>query len=160
MAVAQDEQWPEDRIQADLEERQHAETVAGPGGVRADGGSDKDNAHASRVAEQPEMADGGGGNREPIDVGDHVQDEQDPDATMVVVGLDTLRADAYELKDSGPTVADVNPEYPTEDDVVEVIYPQRTDLELEGKKRYAFPKSRLEVVARVHDRNEDDGGEE
>lgn len=91
-----------------------------------------------------------------IDVGDHVQDKQDPDATMLVVNLDTLRADAYELKD-GLTVADNNPEYPADDDVVEVVYPNRTDLSLEDKKSYAYHKSRLEVVARVHDR---DGGED
>ncbi|UHQ96443.1 hypothetical protein [Natrinema halophilum] len=114
--------------------------VAGDDGLRADGG-------------EP------GEDREPIDVGNHVQDREDPDATMVVVNLDTLRADAYELEDGGPTVADVNPQYPETDDVVEVIYPQRTDLTLEGKETYAFPRERLEVVARVHDRDGGDGGE-
>ena len=147
------EEWPEGRIQQRLEEIDRAKATAGAEGVRADGG--EDNVHASRVAEQLAMADREGTDREPIDVGDHVQDRDDPDTTMVVVGLDTLQADAYELDDGGPTVADVNPEYPPNDDVVEVIYPQRTDLELEGKKRYAFPKSRLEVVSRVHDRDEE-----
>lgn len=102
-------------------------------------------------------ADGGESDRktQPIDVGDHVQDEQDPDATMVVVNLDTLQADAYELEDD-LTVADVNTEYPSDDDVVEVVYPNRTDLNLEGKKPFAFPKSRLEIVSRVHDRDGED----
>ncbi|WP_436344480.1 hypothetical protein [Natronorubrum sp. FCH18a] len=157
MAVAKQptdvDEWPEERVQSDLEEIEHAKAVAGAEGVRADGG--EDNVHASRIAEQLAMADGEGKDREPIDVGDHVQDEQDPDATMVVVGFDTLQADAYELGDGGPTVADVNPEYPATDDVIEVVYPQRTDLKLEGKKRYAFPRSRLEVVGRVHDRDEE-----
>ncbi|MDF9748416.1 hypothetical protein [Natrinema salsiterrestre] len=99
-----------------------------------------------------------GGETQPIDVGDHVEDEQNPDATMVVVNLDTLQADAYEMED-GPTVADVNTEYPPDDDVVEVVYPNRKDLTIEGKKKFAFPKSRLEVVHRVHDRDGDDGGE-
>ncbi|WP_049966949.1 hypothetical protein [Natrinema thermotolerans] len=112
--------------------------VAGDDGLRADGGAEID---------------------QPIDVGDHVQDEQDPDATMLVVNLDTLQADAYELED-GPTIADVNPEYPADDDVVEVVYPDRTDLSLEDKERYAFPKRRLEVENRVHERDGDDGGEE
>lgn len=114
--------------------------VAGDDGLRADGGD-------AEVGQ-------------PIDVGDHVQDEQDPDATMLVVNLDTLQADAYELEDGGPTIADLNSEYPADDDVVEVVYPNRTDLSLENKERYAFPKSRLEVENRVHDRNGDSGGEE
>ncbi|QLG47878.1 hypothetical protein [Natrinema halophilum] len=135
-----------------------AKAVAGPEHVDATDGS------GIIVAEDDGLrADGGepGEDCEPIDVGDHVQDREDPDATMVVVNLDTLRADAYELEDGGPTVAQVNPDYPETDDVVEVIYPDRTDLTLEGKKRYAFPRSRLEVVARVHDRDRDgdDGGE-
>ena len=95
---------------------------------------------------------------EPVDVGDHVTDEQDPDATMIVVGLDTLRADVYELEED-LTVADVNPEYPADDDVVECVFPTRTDLDLQDKKRYAYPRSRLEMVARVHDRDENGGGE-
>ncbi|WP_226043448.1 hypothetical protein [Natrinema sp. DC36] len=116
--------------------------VAPDDGLRADGGEKRDSP-------------------QPIGVGDHVQDEQNPDATMLVVNLDTLQADAYELED-GLTVADVNTEYPSNDDVVEVVYPQRTDLNLEEKKRCAFPKSRLEVENRVHDRDGagDDGGEE
>lgn len=78
---------------------------------------------------------------------------------MLVVNLDTVRADAYELEE-GQTVADINTEYPSNDDVVEVVYPNRTDLTLEDKERYAFPKSRLEVVSRIHDRDGNGGGEE
>jgi len=113
--------------------------VASEDGLRADGG-------------EPET------DPQPIDVGDHVQDEQDPDATMLVVNLDTLQADAYELED-GLTVADVNTEYPADDDVVECVYPSRTDLSLEDKTRFAYPKSRLEIVNRVHDRDGDNGGD-
>ncbi|OVE83181.1 hypothetical protein [Natronolimnobius baerhuensis] len=94
-----------------------------------------------------------------LDVGDHVTDREDQDATMLVVNLDTLRADAYELE-SGPTVADVNPDYPADDDVVEVVFPQRTDVTLEALKPYAYPRSRLQLETPIHDRDDDDGGEE
>ncbi|WP_126665275.1 hypothetical protein [Haloterrigena salifodinae] len=114
--------------------------VASDDGLRADGGEEQ-------------------GQSQPIGVGDHVQDEQDPDATMLVVNLDTLQADAYELED-GLTVADVNPEYPPNDDVVECVFPDQTDLSLEDKKTYAYPKERLEVVHRVHDRDGTEGGDE
>ncbi|SNZ18234.1 hypothetical protein SAMN06269185_3303 [Natronoarchaeum philippinense] len=88
----------------------------------------------------------------PIKIGDHVTDREDDEdsATMLVVGLDTLRADAYELGDGGPTVAEVNPEYPETDDVVEVIFPQRTDLDVD-KKRYAYPRERLSLETPLHD---------
>lgn len=100
----------------------------------------------------------------PLHVGDHVQDREDPDATILVFNLDTLRADAYDVgttdDDGEPlTVADFNPEYPATDDVVEVIYPQRTDLTLERKKKYAFPRARLELVAPIHDRDGDEEAE-
>lgn len=85
-----------------------------------------------------------------LHVSDTVRDRDNPDATMVVVGLDTLRADAYELEDGGPTVADVNPEHPEDDDVVEVVFPSRTDMDLAEQKRYAYPRSRLVRVAPVH----------
>ncbi|MFC6766038.1 hypothetical protein [Natrinema soli] len=116
--------------------------------------------HVTPVEGEILVADGGQQDQGPINVGDHVQDEQDPDATMVVVNLDTLQADAYEIEVGGPTIADLNPEYPPKDDVVEVVYPQRTDLNLEDKKTYAFPKGRLEVVSSVHDRDGDEEGEE
>ena len=140
--------------QEKIREGEIAEAVAGPEGARCDGGEDEDNVHASRVNEQLAMAEDGDG-REPIDIGDHVEDHEDTDATMVVVGLDTLQADAYELGNSGPTVADVNPEYSETDDVIEVVLPDRTDLDID-QKRYAYPRERLEVVARVHDRDGDE----
>lgn len=105
--------------------------------------------HVAPVEGEILVADGGQQDRGPIDVGNHVEDREDPDATMVVVGLDTLEADAYELGNGGQTVADVNPGYPETDDVVEVVYPDRTDLYLD-QKRYSFPRQRLETIARVH----------
>ncbi|WP_052367751.1 hypothetical protein [Haloferax sp. ATB1] len=115
-----------------------------------------DNTHARRIAEQLNMAEGDALPR--LHVGDHVtdrdadEDEEDDIATMLVVGLDTLRADAYELSDDGPTVADVNPAYPETDDVVEVTFPQRTDLDVD-KKRYAYPRSRLQLEHPLHNRD-------
>jgi hypothetical protein len=96
----------------------------------------------------------------PIHVGDHVtdRDDEDDDTTMLVVGLDTLQADAYELGDPGPTVAEVNPEHPEEDDVVEVIFARRTDLDVE-KKRYAYPRSRLRIVEPIHNIDADLDGD-
>lgn len=89
----------------------------------------------------------------PLHVGDHVRDrDADEDATLLVVGLPLSRAATAEIDDDGTTVADVNPDYPAEDPVVEVIYPQRTDAFLSEKRKYVFPRERLELVEPVHDR--------
>jgi len=145
---------------------EEARAVSGPE-TRCDGG--RENAHASRVAAQLAIADGAGAVDDDqeelpaLHVGDHVtdrdaeEDDEDDVATMLVVGLDTHRADAYELGDGGPTVAEVNPAYPKTDDVIEVTFPQRTDLDVD-KKRYAYPRSRLRLEHPIHDR--DEGGEE
>lgn len=155
-AVAQRAEALEREGAKEMRKLAEAQAIAGPEHVNGTDGSE-----IIVAGDDGLRADGGDAEvGQPIGVGDHVQDEQDPDATMLVVNLDTLQADAYELED-GLTVADVNTEYPSNDDVVEVVYPQRTDLNLEEKKRYAFPKSRLEVENRVHDRDGagDDGGE-
>lgn len=134
---------------------EEAEAIAGAERLATDGG--ESNTHASQVNKQLALADGGGDDEglDPLYIGDHVQDREDPDATMVVVGMDTLQADAYELGDGGPTVAEVNPEYPPTDDVVECVFPNRTDMDID-KKRYAYPRARLERIASVHS----DEGEE
>lgn len=85
-----------------------------------------------------------------LDVGDHVQDrEADDAATMVVVGTPVETAEAYRCH--GETIADYNPDYPADDDVIEVVYPQRTDIELPDDE-YAFPRSRLRLEEPVHNR--------
>lgn len=89
-----------------------------------------------------------------LHVGDHVTDREDDDATMLVVGLDTMRADAYELGNGGTTVADVNEAYPETDDVVEVVFPSRTDMDVDTK-RYAYPRSRLKRTKSIHDVGDD-----
>jgi hypothetical protein len=95
----------------------------------------------------------------PVDVGDHVQDRDDDDATMVVVGVAVESASEYDLQPGGPTVADVNEAYPSDDTVIEVVFPERTDVDISSRKQYAYPRSRLEAVARVHDRTTDDADE-
>lgn len=160
------EKWPAERIQAEIDKRLEAEAVAG-GELMADGGHvelregetrDDDSGHASGTLEMlKEHADDV--EWPALHVGDHVSDREDPDGTMLVVGLDTLRADAYELANGGPTVADVNAEYPETDDVVEVVFPDRTDMDAD-KKRYAYPRTRLKLETPIHSRDEDEGGDE
>lgn len=93
---------------------------------------------------------------EALDVGDHVTDREDPDATMLVVGTPLARAKTYEIDDDGTTVADVNPEYPGADHVVEVAFPQRTTADVGDLVTYAYPRERLERVAAVHSEEGDD----
>lgn len=149
--------WPEARIEQSWREyhiRQEAEAVAGPEDeLRADGG----NVHTERVAEQ--LAEGEDGDEddglEDLHVGDHVRDrENDDGATMLVVGLPLDPADEHSVGDA--TIADFNPEYPADDDVVEVVYPSRTDVDVQPLDRYGFPRSRLELVTPVHERGDDD----
>lgn len=118
-----------------------------------------DNTHAQRNAAQTSMGDLDD-SLPSLHVGDHVTDRDEDDAaTMVVVGLPLSRAATYAI-DEGTTVADVNPDYPEADHVIEVTYPQRTDVTLDDQESYAFPRERLELEAPVHDRDGDDGGEE
>jgi hypothetical protein len=112
---------------------------------------------------QPLVGDGGTIKERPdhdlpaLHVGDHVQDRDDPDATLVVVGLPLQRAATYVVdEDSGATVADYNDDYPETDHVIEVVFPQRTDVFLEEQRTYAFPRSRLELAEPVHDRDDSD----
>lgn len=93
---------------------------------------------------------------QPLHVGDHVRDREDDDATLLVTGLSPQPASRYTV-DGDQTVADVNQDYPEDDDVVEVVYPQRTTIDVERLDVYAFPRSRLELAAPLHDR--DDTGE-
>ncbi|MFW6382519.1 MAG: hypothetical protein ACOCZD_00590 [Haloferacaceae archaeon] len=85
-----------------------------------------------------------------LDIGDHVEDrDADDPARMVVVGLPPATTDDYEL-DDGRTVADVNPDYPPADDVVQTIFPEETGVDVRHHKRYTYPRSRLRRVAAVH----------
>ena len=90
----------------------------------------------------------------PLDIGDHVSDREDPDATMLVVGLPLKRA-ATTMIDDERTVADVNPDYPETDAIVEVIFAGDADTDVDHSKRYAYPRSRLERVTPIHGDDED-----
>lgn len=90
-----------------------------------------------------------------LHIGDHVTDRDDPDATMIVVGLPVEDASEYTVDDAPLT--EYNPEHPADDDVVEVTYPQRTDVEMQEKK-YAFPRSRLRLEAAIHSRDDEEAG--
>lgn len=96
-----------------------------------------------------------------LHIGDHVQDREDDDATMLVIGLPPQRAAAYVVdEETGATVSDYNKEYDETALVVEVTYPQRTDsVAFEGQQRYAFPRARLELVTPIHDRDETEAEE-
>lgn len=93
-----------------------------------------------------------------LHVGDHVTDREtgDAGATMLVERLPTLDANEYNIESGGPTVADANDDYPADDDVVEVTFPERTDIDLASRDRYAYPRSRLELETPLHNRNEDE----
>lgn len=91
----------------------------------------------------------GAGDLQDVFVGDHVADREDDDATLLVVGVSPQQANEYDVGDS--TVAEYNEDYPEDDDVVEVIYAQRTCVDIENARRYAFPRSRLKVTAAAHD---------
>lgn len=89
-----------------------------------------------------------------IAVGDHVIDRDMQSGSVgVVMSLPGLSADEYRL-DGGISVADVNEECPDTDPVIMVRYPSRGDSDLEGSA-YAYPRSRLRVVAPMHDAMED-----
>lgn len=84
-------------------------------------------------------------------VGDHVSDREETEVNkpMIVTGIPGFMAKEHEFK-NGQTVADVNPEYPEDDPVIEIRYPSRGDRLLSAPKRYAFPASRLEIEHKIH----------
>lgn len=84
-------------------------------------------------------------------VGDHVTDrDKDDDVIMVVVGRSPIPAKDWNINRS-MTVADVNEEYPENDTVIEVIFPQKHHLDVDDASQYAYPQSRLRQVEPVHD---------
>ncbi|KDE58530.1 hypothetical protein EL22_04110 [Halostagnicola sp. A56] len=160
----------EDQHRAEALEIERARATTAPE-VRCDGGEsdhaelrecetrDDDNAHAKGNLEQAKIAEAEL-EYPPVDVGDHVQDREDnSEKTMVVVRTPLEPANAIDARD-GETVAECNPKYPADDDVIVVKFPERTSTDLGSLQGYAFPRTRLEVVAHVHDRDGDDGGAE
>ncbi|GGO03755.1 hypothetical protein [Haloarcula pellucida] len=92
----------------------------------------------------------------PLHVGDHVEDRKDTEAAMVVVGKQLGAADDYDV-DGWGTVADYNQDYPSDDDVIEVTFPDRTTADIDAPDRYAYPRSRLALVSPVHDLEDEEG---
>jgi len=87
-----------------------------------------------------------------IHAGDHVVDTEQPadeQSTAVVIKRPGLSAAEYDIDAQGTTVADVNPGCEPSDAVVVVVFPQRTATGIAGSE-YAYPVSRLAVVASVH----------
>jgi len=159
------EKWPAERIQAEIDKRLEAEAVAG-GELMADGGHvelregetrDDDSGHASGTLEMlKEHADEV--EWPALHVGDRVSDREGDDATLLVVGVPPVTAEIREAR--GKTVAEWNPEYPADDEVVEVVYPDRTTVDIDALDVYSFPRSRLKLEDEFHDSNEDSRGEE
>ncbi|WP_089650133.1 hypothetical protein [Halobacterium hubeiense] len=90
-----------------------------------------------------------------LHVGDHVQDREDDDATLLVTGISPQPANHYTVN-GDQTVADYNPDYPADDDVVEVRYPQRTTSNVSQLDTYAFPRTRLKLAEPLHARDENE----
>ncbi|GGL55240.1 hypothetical protein [Halocalculus aciditolerans] len=87
-----------------------------------------------------------------LHVGDHVRDKEDDDSgRLLVVGISAKRAGEHRVGTTSKTVAEFNEDYPSDDHVIEVQYVQRTDMDVSDGTRYSFPRSRLEVVERIHD---------
>jgi len=92
-------------------------------------------------------------------IGDHVLDKEDEDgATLLVTAVSPKLAMEYAVGDK--TVAAYNEDYPQDDRVIEVRYPQRTTQDVDHLDDYAFPRSRLELVEPLHDRDEDGEGDQ
>jgi len=89
-----------------------------------------------------------------LHVGDHVEDRDADDdgdaATLLVVATPPEDADEYAVGEDA-TVADYNEDYPSDDDVLEVVYAQRTCVDIDNACRYAFPRSRLQLTEPAHD---------
>lgn len=90
-------------------------------------------------------------------VGDHVTDrEENEEKPMLVAGIPGFNAKQYRIEGANKTVAELNPEYSETSEVVEVVFMQRTDTDLDGKKRYAYPIDRLKHRHSVHPTEEDE----
>jgi hypothetical protein len=89
-----------------------------------------------------------------LNIGDHVEDRGDHEATMLVVGTPLARAKSYQIDDDH-TVADVNPQYPAADHVVECVFPERTTADADRLRTYAYPRERLERVTPIHNRDDE-----
>jgi len=88
----------------------------------------------------------------PIRVGDHVEDTdaENPSAALVV-GRPGLSINEYRIDESGRTVADANPEYDPHVGTIEVAFAAKTAGDVAAIDTYAYPATRLDVVASLHE---------
>ena len=75
------------------------------------------------------------------------------------IGIPGHLAREYRVEGANKTVAELNGDYPDADEVVEVVFAQRTSNDLENLKRYAYPSSRLKARHRIHPTEEDAAAE-
>ncbi|MDJ1433560.1 hypothetical protein [Halostagnicola sp. A-GB9-2] len=144
----------EDQYRAEALEIERAKATVAPE-IRCDGGeADTYTVHENAELDIAEAELDLG----PVDIGDHVEDREDFDATMVVVRTPLEPANEVDAR-NGKTVAECNPEYPGDDDVVVVKFPKRTSVNLSSLQGYAFPRSRVRITSRVHD-HDGEGGDE
>lgn len=163
------EEWPEERIQAQLEERRRAEAVAGTEPeprARTDGGEDD---YLERVAEQLSEAIESDAEPQPaskrddlpnLNVGDHVQDRLDDEqnATMVVVERTPHTAISHTISHRRQ-MADGTPDRFYADRVIKVVLPDEEDTELDTDDVTAYPRGRLRRTAAVRGTDGEEGGE-
>lgn len=81
-----------------------------------------------------------------FEVGDYALDDTEPTPspeanTVRITKLIDARADEHVIEETGKTVAEHNPYYPTDDAVVAGVYPN-----MGGDKTFHFPESRLRDV--------------
>jgi hypothetical protein len=96
----------------------------------------------------------------PYRVGDHVTDREEAELKpMLVVAIPGRNAREYRVEGANKTVSELNPEYPKTDEVVEAVFVQRTNNDLDALKRYAYPSSRLECRSRIHPTEEEAAAE-
>jgi hypothetical protein len=85
-----------------------------------------------------------------IQVGDHVTDRQNQKRKMVVTGVPPyITAKEYKF-DGSTTVAEANPDYPADDQVIEVKFIEK-DNDYLPENKYAYPTGRLKVINSIHD---------
>lgn len=154
LGLKHSERAAEAEAERDRQELERTQAVAGPEPrIRTDGGN-----HAERLNAQLAMAEDEL-EADNLHVGDHVQDRDDPDATMVVIRACEESAGEYYIGGVDESVAEYNDCDPDED-VYQVVFAGRGDQDLADLTRYPYPRSRLELVAPVHERDEENGGAE
>lgn len=90
-----------------------------------------------------------------LHLGDHVEDRDDPDATMIVVATPPRPISKAPINQE-QTVADVNPDADDNEPVIKVVFADRSDTDLRSLQRYGYPRSRLRRVESVHSEGDDE----